>query len=307
MHQRFFERPAERTAADEDALSQSAVLIDQDRTIRLHYTDTGPAICSAPVIALLHGSGPGSTGWANFAANRPALIDAGFRVICVDLPGWGRSDAVICTEDRSALNARALHATLNAAEVNAPVHLIGSSMGAHSAVAFALQWPERVHALVLYEPTLFALVDSATPPPNAADGIRHTVTRATAALAAGDRSAAAEIFIDYWMGDGAWAAKPDAQRGAIETAVTHVQGWGRALFGEPTPLDAFQALQMPVLLMQGSDTTASARAVSTLLARTLPRLETRTCDGLGHLGPITHPAIVDAAIEECLGHYASAA
>lgn len=149
MHQRFIERSAERTAADENALSQSAVLIDQDRTIRLHYTDTGPAHGSAPVIALLHGSGPGSTGWTNFAANRPALIDAGFRVICIDLPGWGRSDAVICTEDRSALNARALHATLNAAEVNARVHLIGSSMGAHSAVAFALQWPERTARLVL--------------------------------------------------------------------------------------------------------------------------------------------------------------
>lgn len=150
MHQRAKDRSVPVTVqADEGALSRSAVLNDKGRTIKLHYTDTGPALNRAPVIALLHGSGPGSTGWSNFAANRPALVDAGFRLICIDLPGWGRSDALVCTEDRSALNARALLAILNAAQADAPVHLIGASMGAHSAVAFALQWPERTAKLVL--------------------------------------------------------------------------------------------------------------------------------------------------------------
>jgi pimeloyl-ACP methyl ester carboxylesterase len=52
--------------------------------------------------------------------------------------------------------------------------------------------------------------------------------------------------------------------------------------------------------MKGSETPASARAVAALLARTLPRVETLTFDGLGHMGPITHPAKVDAAIEDFL-------
>jgi pimeloyl-ACP methyl ester carboxylesterase len=181
--------------------------------------------------------------------------------------------------------------------------LVGHSYGAAVALLAALKWPERIHALVLYEPTLFALIDAASPAPNAADGIRETVTRAAAALAAGDRGAAAEAFIDYWMGAGAWAAKPESQRGAIESAVLNVQGWGRALLGESTPLAAFRALQMPVLLMQGSETPASARAVAALLARTLPRVETLSFEGLGHMGPITHPALVDAAIDDFLGRH----
>lgn len=150
MHQRESERPAPASVqADEGAFSRSADLNDKGRTIKLHYTDSGNALPGAPVIALLHGSGPGATGWGNFAANRPALAEAGFRLLCIDLPGWGSSDALVCTEDRSALNARALCAVLNAANVPAPVHLIGTSMGAHSAVAFALQWPERTAKLVL--------------------------------------------------------------------------------------------------------------------------------------------------------------
>ncbi len=62
---------------------------------------------------------------------------------------------------------------------------------------------------------------------------------------------------------------------------------------------------MPVLLMQGSETTTSARAVSTLLAGTLPRVETLTLRGVGHMGPITHPAEVDMAIEDFLGRHPS--
>lgn len=88
-------------------------------------------------------------GMSSFAANRAALLGAGFRVICMDLPGWGHSDAIVCTEDRSSLNARSLHAVLNAAAVTSPVHLMGASMGAHSAAAFALQWPDRLGKLIL--------------------------------------------------------------------------------------------------------------------------------------------------------------
>ena len=57
---------------------------------------------------------------------------------------------------------------------------------------------------------------------------------------------------------------------------------------------------MPVLLLQGRETTDSARAVSALLAQSLPQVEVLNFDGLGHMGPITHPAPVNAAIEAFL-------
>lgn len=129
--------------------SQDAALKHGGSSLRIHYTDSALGRAEGSVVALLHGSGPGSTGWASFATNHDALVDAGHRVICPDLPGWGRSDPILCTEDRSLLNARALDAVLMAAGIERPVHVLGASMGAHSAVAFALQWPKRVGKLVL--------------------------------------------------------------------------------------------------------------------------------------------------------------
>lgn len=135
--------------AHERECSREAVMDHEGGLLRIHYTDTGSSARHAPVVALLHGSGPGTTGWSAFALQRPALEDAGFRLITPDLPGWGRSDGVVCKEDRSQFNARALHAVLDAAGVHEPVHLVGTSMGAHSAVAFALQWPGRAARMVL--------------------------------------------------------------------------------------------------------------------------------------------------------------
>ena len=56
---------------------------------RLHYNEAGQG---QPVL-LLHGSGPGATGWSNFAPNIAALAEH-YRVLAVDMPGWGDSDPV---------------------------------------------------------------------------------------------------------------------------------------------------------------------------------------------------------------------
>lgn len=247
---------------------------------------------SGPGVVCIHCNASSSSQWR-------ALMDRlapRHRVLAPDTHGAGRGPAwpssrVLTLRDEVALLDPVF------ARAGEPFALISHSYGAAVALLAALQKPERVHALALYEPTLFSLIDAASPSPNAADGIRHTVALAATAVARRDPSAAAELFIDYWMGEGAWIAKPEAHRSAIEAAVVNVQGWGGALFGDTTPLTAFRALKMPVLLMQGSETTPAARAVATLLARTLPRVELLTFPGLGHMGPVTHPTQVDEAID----------
>jgi pimeloyl-ACP methyl ester carboxylesterase len=48
--------------------------------------------------------------------------------------------------------------------------------------------------------------------------------------------------------------------------------------------------------MVGNDSPASSRGVARLLTRALPQVQLVEFDGLGHMGPITHPEAVNAVI-----------
>lgn len=112
---------------------------------QIHYNDTGG---DGPVVVMLHGSGPGATGWSNFYRNVDAFSSAGYRVILMDCLGWGKSDPIISTGSRSDLNAETLKQLLDGLRIDS-AHLIGNSMGAHSVVAFALSNPLRAKKLIL--------------------------------------------------------------------------------------------------------------------------------------------------------------
>ena len=52
----------------------------------LHYHEAG----DGPPLLLLHGSGPGVSGWANFRGNLPAFAEH-YRTLVLDMPGFGKS------------------------------------------------------------------------------------------------------------------------------------------------------------------------------------------------------------------------
>lgn len=133
-------------AITEAATSRFVTIQEAGQDLRIHYNDVGSG---AETVVMLHGSGPGASGWANFSRNIEPFVAAGYRVLLVDCPGWSQSDTIVCTGSRSELNARALLGVLDAIDHPGPVHIIGNSMGGHSAVAFALANPARVGKLVL--------------------------------------------------------------------------------------------------------------------------------------------------------------
>jgi pimeloyl-ACP methyl ester carboxylesterase len=222
-----------------------------------------------------------------------------FHVLAADSYGAGKSpawpaDRMISLRDEVSLLEPVF------ARAGQPFTLVGHSYGAAIALIAAIEQPQRVRALAVYEPTLFGLLDAESPPPNEADGIREAALSAAAALAAGSPSAAAERFIDYWMGAGSWSSMPEARRGPIATSIVNIAGWANALFGEPTALAAFKTLEVPVLYMVGEQSPASSRGVARLLVSVLPQLKLVELGGLGHMGPLTHPEIVNEVIADFL-------
>ncbi|MGY1917494.1 alpha/beta fold hydrolase [Pseudomonas tolaasii] len=132
-------------ALTEVSSSKFARISKDDLELSIHYNDCGQG---AETVVMLHGSGPGASGWANFNRNIKPLVEAGYRVILMDCPGWSKSDSITCAGSRSDLNARVLEGLLDVLGLER-VHILGNSMGGHSAVAFALVNPKRVGKLVL--------------------------------------------------------------------------------------------------------------------------------------------------------------
>lgn len=250
---------------------------------------------AGPAVVCLHSNASVSGQWRALMAR----LGDRFHVLAPDAYGAGQSPewpspTVITLDDEADLIEPVL------ARAGAPLVLVGHSYGAAVALKAALRQPGRVRALLLYEPTLFALIEAEGPPPNEADGIRHTVAEAASALERGDPGSAARGFIDYWMGPGSWDRMPPERQPAIAASVVNVRRWAHALMSEPTPLAAWGALTMPVLLMTGARSTVAAHGVARRLLPVLPRATALAFPGLGHMGPITHPDVVNEAIERFL-------
>ncbi len=266
-----------------------ASLTMDDRGVYVRAAGTGdPVIC-------LHASASSSAQW------RP-LIDrlAGrFRAIAVDLYGAGRSpawpgDRPLSLADEVALIEPILAVT------GRRFHLIGHSYGGAVALKLALAYPGLLASLVVFEPVLFSLLIAQDPDGPAAREISVVRADTSAAVDRGDLDGAGARFVDYWMGGGGWAGMPDARRRTVAVSMGQIKGAWHAAFEESAPLQTFAALEVPTLLLVGSGSPASSRAVSRLLAKTLPRATEIELEGVGHMGPITHPERVNALIEHHL-------
>ncbi len=246
-----------------------------------------------PAVVCLHSNASASGQWRSLMDR---LSDR-YHVLAADSYGAGRSpewssSRTITLSDEVDLLAPVLE------RAGARFSIVGHSYGAAIALKVALLRPDRVTSIAVYEPTLFSLIDAESPQPNDADGIREAVAQAAAALDLSDRETAARVFIDYWMGAASWSRIPEERKAAIAASVVNVRRWAHALFKEPAPIAAFANLDVPTLYMTGARTTTSAQGVARRLLAALPRAKHVEFPSLGHMGPITHPDVVNSAIEE---------
>jgi pimeloyl-ACP methyl ester carboxylesterase len=246
---------------------------------------------SGPAVVCLHSNASNSGQWRALME----MLAARFHVLAADSYGAGKSPAWPTERSIRLRDEVALLEPVFARAGDA-FSLVGHSYGGGLALVAALAHRNRVRAMALYEPTLFALVEREAPSPNDVDGIRNAVVESVKALERGDAAQAARCFIDFWMGEGSFDRMPERVQAATAESVQNIQGWKDALFDEPTPLQAFAGLQIPVLLMVGKRSPLSSRAVAQRLKRVLPKVEVVELEGLGHMGPVTHPDTVNPLI-----------
>lgn len=255
---------------------------------------------AGPGVVCLHSNASTSSQWRALMAQ----LAPDYRVFAPDSLGAGRSPAWPKTpegRDATLADEVALLAPVFEA-AGAPLSLVGHSYGAAVALMAALAYPGRVRAIAVYEPTLFGLLDQERPGHAAADGIRRAAADAARAFEANDPYGAALRFIDYWTEPGSWNRMPAARQAPVAASMVNIANWARAVHGADAAGD-FPHAGGAGALHGGSEVAGlTARRGQAVDGHAAGRQRGRVA-GLGHMGPVTHPEVVNGAVAEFLSRH----
>lgn len=248
---------------------------------RIAYERTG----TGPPLVFVHGGWDGHTAWQLVLP----LLAQQFTVYALDRRGCGQSDP--CAPgyeiERDFEDVAAV-----VDSIGEPVNLVGHSIGAFCAVHAALLTP-HVRRLVLYEPPLGG--------PDVAP--TELIDRIEALVAAGDRDGAAVAFVHEVVGvpwpeverqraSPTWAAR----MAGVHAIPPGLRAFGRFRF-DP---DRLRVLQVPTLLLVGSDSTAYHKASVATVADALPDAQVSVLPGQQHNANVTNPSLLAGAIRDFL-------
>ncbi|KFZ31610.1 hypothetical protein IDSA_02595 [Pseudidiomarina salinarum] len=240
-----------------------------------------------PPVLLLHSSQSTSGQWRALQAE----LSGAFDVLAVDLLGYGKAPAPeVDNPDafRLADEIPRVVASVRAAGVDQPLHLIGHSYGAALALKIARERYLPVRSLALFEPVAFHVLDADEP-------ARQEIDKIAGQMHQADAEAATRAFVDYWNQPGYFDALPERIRQGMLRQADKVTMDFAALMGEPCSADDYRQIQAPALLLSGAFSRHSAKEVAARLKQVLPQVETETL-ACGHMGPVTAPQLVNPHI-----------
>jgi pimeloyl-ACP methyl ester carboxylesterase len=235
-------------------------------------------------VLLIHSGGFTSRQWRKLAQ----LLAPDHRVIAPDLLGYGAerwpAGAPFHFRQDVAMLADLL---------DEPAHVVGHSYGGLLALQLALARPDAVRRIAVYEPVTFGILDE---PEDAA--AREAIGRLGDYRPdpAGLDESWLERFVDWWQGAGAWGALGAQTQQAFRDVGWKLSQEVASLVADRTDRARYATITAPTLLLGGERTQPAELHVVHKLARTLPHATLQLFPGLGHMGPITHAAAINAAI-----------
>jgi pimeloyl-ACP methyl ester carboxylesterase len=233
--------------------------------LTVHYLEGGTG---APVV-FVHGLASRAQDWAPLL---PDVVQVGFHVYAMDLPGFGESAKPSERSYSIREQAAFVEAFLGAVHLDR-VRLVGISMGGWIAATVALGAPERVERLALLDSAGFSYhpsFDTGLFPPTTPDQV----------------DALLALLIPH----------PDRLPGFVKDDIVRNGQQGawvvhRALAsmgkGEAILDSRFSALKMPVLLVWGKQDLITPLALGEAMHRAAPQSVLEVYDGCGHLAVAT--------------------
>lgn len=247
---------------------------------RIHYNEVGTG---HPVV-LIHGGGPGATGWSNYSPNIAALAQ-NFRVIAPDLPGWGDSEEVdFATFD----HVEAVTQLLDALGIDKAA-FVGNSMGGHTSIRMAIERPDRVSHLITMGPPVQSspFLFGATGPSEGIKIMYQTYAEPTP-----------ENFrrlVEIMVFDAERFASPElvAERAAAANQrPEHLQNVARMIPRAPIPIwldqSRLREITAPGLLIHGRDDRVATFEGTLSLVGQIPNSRAHIISRCGHWAQLEH-------------------
>ncbi|HQA29330.1 MAG TPA: alpha/beta hydrolase [Brevefilum fermentans] len=253
--------------------------------LRLFFFDTGQV--NKPVLMMIHGLGDEADTWRHVYAP----LSDNFRVIALDLPGFGRSDKLDVDYTPNYFLS-AIVGLMNQLAIP-DATLMGSSLGGILAHQIALSHPERINGLVLVGGSIFQpqtmqdwslrlmslpavgkwLYTRLRNDPDAAYASLNNVYHQIEALSQEDRS-----FLYYRVNQRVW---DDGQRRAYLSTLRNLAPWIKHLQADlPAKL---KNLQHPTLVIRGEFDLLFSEANSDAIVNIQPNARKAIIQGAGHL------------------------
>jgi 2-succinyl-6-hydroxy-2,4-cyclohexadiene-1-carboxylate synthase len=247
---------------------------------------------SGPTLVMLHGFTGSATGWGS---HLDTLAAYGLRVIALDLPGHGQSDA---PDD-----PRRYAIEYCQQDILAALHELGVSQG--EAILLGYSMGGRIALYSAFSGFFRALILESASPGLEDPAEREQRRISDEALAASIEREGVQAFVDRWEKLPLFASQstlPPEAREAIRRQRLHnrASGLAQSLRGAGTgvqpPLHArLPTLRMPALLIAGElDTKFTAIARS--MARALPQSQLCIVPGAGHAVHLERPEEFDSLV-----------
>jgi 3-oxoadipate enol-lactonase len=237
-----------------------------------------------PAIVMLHGFALDSRMW------RPQVEDLSydFRVLTVDLPGFGAQSRPLGEVEPAAEVARAMDA---AGLVRG--HFVAASYGAAAAIDFALQHRRRVQSLTLVAPTLLGR----------RNGI-ESWARCVALANEGERAAACEVWLDDPLFEGIRQDDDlfeEVRQIVLDYSGDHWTGEVTYKWSEPDPVPRLGEVDAPALIVSGEGDVPSFMLMAEAYARAMPRARREIVQGAGHLVNLEQASLFNETLRYFLG------
>ncbi|MGW0179118.1 alpha/beta fold hydrolase [Nocardia sp. NPDC003345] len=259
----------------------------------LRYHEAG----SGTPLLLLHGSGPGVTGWRNFSGNLEVFAER-FRCLILEFPGFGVSDDFGGHPMVTALEA--VVRFVDALGLDR-VDIVGNSMGGGVALNYAIAHPDRVGKIV----TIGGIGKNIFSP-GPGEGIRllqeftenPTRDRLIAWLYSMvyDPAVVTERMIEERWEQATDPATLESARRMYSKAAFTAMVRAMDAADAPPPWAMLHRVKAPTLVTWGRDDRVSPLDMALIPMRTIPKAELHVFPDCGHWAMIEQKAAFESAV-----------